>query len=94
MIRSHILGHIETIEPQADGGYAARISYAAEIVGRELTQLLNVLFGNSSIKTGIRAEQLDLPDILLQSFRGPRFGRSGLREYLGSSGARPCCAPR
>jgi len=82
MIRSHILGHIETIEPQADGGYAARISYAVEIVGRDLTQLLNVLFGNISIKTGIRAEQLDLPDLLLQSFRGPRFGRSGLRGYL------------
>jgi len=83
MIRSHILGRIETFEPQAEGGYAARISYAVEIAGRDLTQLLNVLFGNISIKKGIRAEWLDLPEVMLRSFRGPRFGRDGLRERLG-----------
>jgi S-methyl-5-thioribulose 1-phosphate isomerase len=34
---------------------------------------------------------LDLPDILLRSFKGPRFGRSGLREYLGVPGRPLLC---
>jgi ribulose-bisphosphate carboxylase large chain len=83
MIRTHILGRIESFKARDEGGYSARISYAVEIAGRDLTQLLNVLFGNISLKTGIRAERLDLPEAMLQSFKGPRFGRSGLRTLLG-----------
>ena len=83
MIRAHILGQVESFEARDEGGYSARISYAVEIVGRDLVQLLNVLFGNISLKAGIRAERLDLPESLLQSFRGPRFGRPGLRALLG-----------
>lgn len=62
--------------------WEAVISYAAETVGGELTQLLNVIFGNSSIKPSIRVQRLDLPETMLAEFRGPRFGREGLREYL------------
>jgi ribulose-bisphosphate carboxylase large chain len=83
MIRDHVLGQIESFEARPEGGYSARISYALEVAGTGLTQLLNVLFGNISIKAGIRAERLDLPESMLRSFRGPRFGRPGLRERLG-----------
>ena len=65
MIRTHILGQIESFEVREEGGYSARISYAVEIAGHDLVQLLNVLFGNISLKTGIRAERLDLPESLL-----------------------------
>jgi ribulose-bisphosphate carboxylase large chain len=83
MIRDHILGRIESFEARPEGGYAARISYAIEVAGPDLTQLLNVLFGNISIKAGIRAERLELPDLMLRSFKGPRFGCPGVRAYLG-----------
>jgi len=83
MIRSHILGQIQSFEARGDGGYSARISYAVEIAGGALTQFLNVLFGNISLKAGIRAEWLDLPDAILHWCKGPRFGRSGLRGFLG-----------
>src|SRR4030042_1409755 len=73
MIREHVLGRIESFEARPEGGYAARISYAVEIAGRELTQLLNVVFGNISMTAGIRAERLDLPGALLQAYKGPRF---------------------
>jgi ribulose-bisphosphate carboxylase large chain len=91
MIRDHVLGRIESFETGPDGSYAARISYAVEIAGGGLTQLLNVLFGNISIKAGIRAERLDLPEMMLQHFRGPRFGRPGLRERLGVPGRPLVC---
>ena len=83
MIRDHIVGWVENFEARPEGGFSARISYAVEIAGRDLTQLLNVLFGNISLKAGIRAERLDSPESLLRSFRGPRFGRPGLRALLG-----------
>jgi len=82
MIREQILGRIEQFEPLT-GGFAATISYAQEIAGCELTQLLNVIFGNISIKPGIRVERLNLPEEMLRTFRGPRYGRQGLRAYLG-----------
>jgi len=46
-------------------------------------QLLNVVYGNISIKPNIRVESLDLPENLLACYPGPRFGRQGVRELLG-----------
>jgi ribulose-bisphosphate carboxylase large chain len=83
LIRDHVLGRVEAFEARPNGGYSARVSYAVEVAGADLTQLLNVVFGNISIKTGIRVERLDLPDVMLRALRGPRFGRQGLRELLG-----------
>jgi ribulose-bisphosphate carboxylase large chain len=82
-IRAHILGRVESLERLAGERFAARISYAIETAGFELPQLLNLVFGNISLKPGIRLERLELSPRLLQSFSGPRFGRAGLRERLG-----------
>lgn len=81
-IRDHVLGRIELFQPAPSGGFEATISYAVETSGLELTQFLNVLFGNSSLKPGIRVERLELPEGLLQAFKGPRFGRDGLRNLF------------
>lgn len=83
MIRDNVLGRIESFAPLSEDGYLCAISYALEVAGGELTQLLNVIFGNISIKPGIRVERLDLPAALLDAFAGPRFGRQGLRAALG-----------
>ncbi len=82
IIRDHVFGRIELFEPRDAESYKAIISYAVEIAAGELTQLLNVIFGNSSIKQGIRVEHLDFPNSLLRTFKGPRFGREGLRKLL------------
>ncbi len=81
-IRDHIVGHIEALHETDSTHCEVSISYAVETSGFELTQLLNVIFGNSSIKPGIRVEKLDLPESLLKHFKGPRFGRDGLRKIL------------
>jgi ribulose-bisphosphate carboxylase large chain len=82
IIRNHIFGRIESFDPWDAESFKAVISYAVEIAAGELTQFLNVVFGNSSIKPGIGVEHLDLPESLLRSFKGPRFGREGLRSLL------------
>ena len=84
-IRDHILGRLESFEGRDAHHFETVISYAVETSGFELTQLLNVVFGNSSIKPGIRVERLDLPDFLLRAFNGPRFGRDDLRAWLDAS---------
>jgi ribulose-bisphosphate carboxylase large chain len=82
-IREQIVGRLESLTPCGEGRYEATISYALETSGLELTQLLNVAFGNTSLKPGIRVERLELCDSLLRQFRGPRFGWAGLRQRLG-----------
>ncbi len=83
VIRDHVFGRIELFERIEPDVFKAVISYAVEIAAGELPQLLNVIFGNSSIKPGIRVEHIHLPEVLLQQFNGPRFGREGIRKLLG-----------
>jgi ribulose-bisphosphate carboxylase large chain len=82
-IKDHVFGRIESFEQRNAESLHAIISYAVEISAGELTQLLNVIFGNTSIKPGIRVEHLDLPAAILDQYKGPRFGREGLRKLLG-----------
>lgn len=81
-IAAHIVGQIEDVTPR-DGTFDVRISYAVECAGTGLTQLLNVIFGNTSMQAGIRVQRLELTDAITRHFRGPRFGVAGLRERLG-----------
>lgn len=81
-IREKIIGRVESFQALDDSHYRAVIAYAIETTGLELAQFINVVFGNTSIKPGIRVEQLDLPNALLQNFRGPRFGIAGWRARL------------
>lgn len=85
-IREHVFGRVESFEPDGAEKYRAVISFADEISGYELPQLINVLFGNISMKPGIRLIELDLSENLLAHFKGARFGIDGLRETLGVFG--------
>lgn len=82
-IKEHIVGRIKSIEASNDHSFLAVISYPVDAAAQELTQLLNVIFGNISIKPGIRVEHIELPAKLLNQFKGPRFGVEGLRKLLG-----------
>jgi ribulose-bisphosphate carboxylase large chain len=82
-IRGQLVGHVESLDAAAPGRYDVAVSYAIESAAGELTQLLNVVFGNSAMQPGIRVLRLDLPPSLMRRFKGPRFGRDGLRALLG-----------
>lgn len=89
----NIIGHIESFEPLDTGDFMAVISYAEEVTGFEIPQLLNTICGNSSLKPGIRVEAVEFPDHYLENFRGPRYGRQGLREMLGVADRPLLCTP-
>ena len=63
--------------------WEAVVRYHDNTTGGEIPQLLNVLFGNTSIKENVMVTDLALSPSLLSSFFGPRHGVRGLREILG-----------
>ncbi len=82
-LRRRIVGQLEDFQARSTGGHGVRISYAADLIGPHLTDLLNLLFGTSSLRSGVRLVAWELPDSLLSQWRGPRFGMTGLRELTG-----------
>ena len=82
-IAEHLVGRIEAFEPAGERGFEVAISYAVEVAGGELPQLLNLLFGNSSIKPGVRLQRIEPTPGVFDRYRGPRFGQPGLRDLLG-----------
>ena len=83
IIKDNIVGQIEAFEEIKENTFKVDISYPVEAAAGELTQLLNVIFGNISIKPDIRVEKLKLSPKILEQFKGPRFGIEGLRKLLG-----------
>ncbi|MGA0540672.1 RuBisCO large subunit C-terminal-like domain-containing protein [Neotabrizicola sp. VNH66] len=85
-VADEILGRVEDLSPLGPDLWQAMISYSPDSAGAELTQLLNVVFGNSSIQQGIRVTGIDLGDIVAARHPGPRFGIEGLRRLTGATG--------
>lgn len=87
-IRDQIVG--ETLEldplPDAPGSYRAVIAYQADTTAYAVPQLLNLLYGNISIKTNIRILGIDLPSTLLARWHGPNYGIAGIRSLTGVEG--------
>jgi ribulose-bisphosphate carboxylase large chain len=76
-----------------DGTVQARIAinYPVALAAGQLQQVINLLYGNISMKPSVRLVDVTFPDELLNQFAGPRFGIDGLRKLLGVYG-RPLLA--
>lgn len=90
-IKGTIVGRIESMKA-FEKKHLATISYAHETAGTELTQFLNVVFGNTSIQPGIRVERISPPAALLKKLKGPRFGVAGIRRLTGVYGRPLLCS--
>jgi ribulose-bisphosphate carboxylase large chain len=77
-ILSGIVGQVAAIEDRGDGWFGVRIDLAAETVGEDAGQLLNMLFGNSSLHEDVILDDAVIPAGLLTAFGGPRHGVDGL----------------
>lgn len=84
-IRNEIFGRVSALFESGENRWTARLEYSAEVAASEVTQTLNLVFGNTSLKPGVRLVDLDFPPSLLSAFGGPRFGVAGLRQRLGVS---------
>ena len=92
-VSREVMGQVQAIEPDGPGQFRVTLALALETTGFEAGQLLNMLFGNSSLQPEVELLDFDLPPAALARFRGPNLGLSGLRQLLGAP-SRPltCCA--
>jgi ribulose-bisphosphate carboxylase large chain len=92
-ILADVVGAVEAVEPDASlpGAHRITIGYSPALANGQLPQLLNLLFGNVSMYSGVRLLDVRLPESFLEHLQGPRYGVEGLRKMLGVHG-RPLLA--
>lgn len=90
-VLTDIVGRVEGIEPLAPDLFRVRVGLSVATTGQEAGQLLNMLFGNSSIHDDITLEDIHLPGELAAAFPGPSHGLEGLRQRVGAVGRAMTC---
>ena len=81
-VLSDIVGAVEGIDDLGDGIFAVRIGLATATVGDDAGQLLNMVFGNTSLHEDVVLQDIAIPGSLAETFVGPRQGIAGLRRRL------------
>jgi ribulose-bisphosphate carboxylase large chain len=79
-----VVGEVHGIADLGDGSFAVRIGLAVETVGLDAGQLLNMLFGNTSLHEDVALVDMELPPALAASFAGPNHGEAGMRARIGA----------
>jgi ribulose-bisphosphate carboxylase large chain len=78
-----VVARVVSVETQADGSTLAELALSQESVGQEPGQLMNMLYGNSSLLPDVELIDVALPEALATAFGGPRLGIAGLRRLTG-----------
>jgi ribulose-bisphosphate carboxylase large chain len=84
-VRAETIGQVVAIAEKAEGLFEVRIRLAAATVGDDAGQLINMLFGNTSLHPDVALVDVDLPAGLVERFGGPRHGLDALRRKVGAA---------
>ncbi len=87
-----IVGEVQGIRELEAGLFEVRIGLAVETTGFEAGQLLNMLFGNTSMQEDVALHDAEIPGAMAAGFGGPNFGIGGLRAKCGASNRALTCA--
>lgn len=82
-----VVGEVQSVDDLGDGLFAVRIGLATATFGNDGGQLLNMLFGNTSLHEDVVLQDVALPS----GFTGPRHGVGGLRARVGAVGRALTC---
>ncbi len=82
-LAERMAGRVEDVRQTGPRRALVRVSYSLDAIGDDLPQCLNLLFGNISLKPGIRIVGLEWPALLLARLGGPGHGVAGLRALTG-----------
>jgi ribulose-bisphosphate carboxylase large chain len=83
-VLDNIVGRVEDIRDLNNGVFEVRIGLATATTGLEPGQMLNMLFGNTSIHADVTLHDAIFPGEILAAFGGPRHGLAGLRQRAGA----------
>ncbi len=81
-VKSSHLAKVFSLDSSVDNKYRCIIECPRRSAGTEISQFINIIFGNISLKPGILLTDIDwrgLSDLL----PGPAFGVEGIRKQLG-----------
>jgi ribulose-bisphosphate carboxylase large chain len=88
-IERDVVGRVEAVDQQSSGRSVVTVSYPVDLVGTEIPALLNIIWGNISMQSGIVVSDIELPRRVLDEVVGPRFGLEGVRQICGGITHRP-----
>jgi ribulose-bisphosphate carboxylase large chain len=95
-LRERVVGRVEAVIPEEEDareGARARVTIAYPVATTALdpAQLLNVVFGMTSLQADATCIGVDPPPSLCRALAGPRFGIEGLRKATGVQGRALTC---
>src|SRR5262245_5500646 len=79
-VSSDIVGRVLDISEVSGGLFEVRIALSSATVSGDAGQLINMLFGNTSIHDDVMLHDVELPAELVRAFSGPRHGIEPLRR--------------
>jgi ribulose-bisphosphate carboxylase large chain len=82
-IAARIAGRVAGWRARDDGLFDVDIELAVSTMGGDVAQIVNMLFGNSSLHDHVELVDVRFPREVLAAFPGPRYGIEGLRAVLG-----------
>jgi ribulose-bisphosphate carboxylase large chain len=91
-ILDETVGRVDDIGEIEPGLYAVRIGLGRTTVGDDAGQLINMLFGNSSLQDDVTLYDAEFPDELARHYGGPRHGLAGLRERANAGNRALTCS--
>src|SRR5262245_23592756 len=87
-----VVGVVESIEDRGDGIYDAKIGLALATTGLEAGQLLNMVYGNTSLHEDVHLLDVEVLADIASAFGGPRHGIEGLRGRAQAHGRALTCS--
>ena len=78
-----IVGEVQSIDRLDDDRFAVRIGIATATIAHDAGQLLNMLFGNTSLHDDVVLHDVTFPADVIANFGGPNHGIPGLRRRVG-----------
>ena len=90
-VMQEVVGRVAAIVQVAPELFNVTIRLSVETTGLEAGQLLNMLFGNSSLQEDVALADADFPSGFAAHFGGPRHGVSGIRALTGVYGRPLTC---
>ena len=87
-----VVARVAGINPVAPDAFDVTIELAAETTGFEAGQLLNMLFGNTSLQEDAALVDAEFSASYTARFGGPRFGIAGIRALTGAQGRPLTCS--